>query len=190
MEKEDLRQEMKQARELLSIDERSLFSQKICESLAALTDTVHYSQIIGYWPLVYEVNILPFLQSQENHLNVYILSKNSQHLLSINTRLATAKPLLDMNSLRNFEETLSTIPFSKLEKKSLVICPGLAFGKDGTRIGYGGGYFDKLLSTKSLQFIKVGVSYSIQLIDTVPQQNGDQKMDWIITEKGSFKVGS
>ncbi len=190
MSKEDIRQEMKHARKLLSPQERISFSQKICERLAAFAGSVTHSQIIAYWPLSEEVNILPFLQSQNPNLQIYVLSKNHQQLLQMNTRLVDAEPIADMKTLRKIEERLSPISIVDLANTTLVICPGLAFGKDGSRIGYGGGYFDKLLSIKSLQFIKVGVCSSAQLFETVPQQADDQKMEWIITEKSCFKAGS
>lgn len=63
-----------------------------------------------------------------------------------------------------------------------VITPGLAFSKNGGRLGYGGGYYDRFFE-KEPEHIRLGISYSVQLCDEVPMEETDYLLHGIITEK-------
>lgn len=62
----------------------------------------------------------------------------------------------------------------------LAIVPGVAFSKNGFRLGYGKGVYDKLLINFS--GIKVGLAYDFQVVDTFIFEEHDVKMDYVITE--------
>lgn len=68
----------------------------------------------------------------------------------------------------------------------LFLCPGLAFGKDGTRLGHGGGYYDRALVQKSAIHIPLicAVALDQQVFDTLPTEDHDIRMDMIVTESG------
>jgi len=69
----------------------------------------------------------------------------------------------------------------------LCIIPGVAFDKQGNRVGYGKGYYDKFLRNKKT--IKVAICHDFQLIDDIIQSDdNDVKMDYIITEKRVLKL--
>lgn len=61
----------------------------------------------------------------------------------------------------------------------LIIVPGVAFDKELNRLGRGKGYYDKLLSL--CKALKIGICYDFQLIDKIPTETHDIKMDIIIT---------
>jgi len=69
----------------------------------------------------------------------------------------------------------------------VVLVPGLAFGRDGSRLGRGGGYFDRLLPRLGAR--RVGVCFAQQLFDTVPTEPHDARVDAIVTEDGCWCVG-
>ncbi|SFE29893.1 5-formyltetrahydrofolate cyclo-ligase [Alteribacillus iranensis] len=64
----------------------------------------------------------------------------------------------------------------------LIIVPGLAFDKDKYRLGFGGGYYDRLLSRLSV--LTCGLSLDFQLFDEVPREAHDIPLDAIVTENG------
>ena len=68
-----------------------------------------------------------------------------------------------------------------------VIVPGVAFGRDGSRIGYGGGYYDRFFSREP-GHKKAGYCFSFQLFDQTPSGKYDEKMDLVITEDGIFEA--
>lgn len=67
----------------------------------------------------------------------------------------------------------------------LAILPGVAFDLKGTRLGYGKGVFDKLLSDTDC--IKIGLAYDFQIIDDLPREDHDLVMDMVVTEKRIIK---
>ncbi len=74
---------------------------------------------------------------------------------------------------------------AKPEEIDLVIVPGVAFSKNGARVGFGKGCYDRFL--KKTKAKKVGVCYELQLFDSIPEDKNDIRMDYIVTEKGMIK---
>ncbi|MCK5296346.1 MAG: 5-formyltetrahydrofolate cyclo-ligase [Alphaproteobacteria bacterium] len=72
----------------------------------------------------------------------------------------------------------------------LLLIPLLAFDRNGYRLGYGGGCFDRTLEhlKKSGNPISVGVAYSCQEVDEVPHADFDSRLDWIVTELEVIKI--
>lgn len=64
-----------------------------------------------------------------------------------------------------------------------VFVPGVVFGRDGSRIGYGRGYYDAFLKTARASD-KIGVAYDFQLVDSVPRTERDVVLDRIVSEEG------
>ena len=62
----------------------------------------------------------------------------------------------------------------------VVIAPGLAFDRNGGRLGYGAGWYDRTLSR--YQGTIVGLAYDLQVVDSVPMTSEDKPMDYIATE--------
>lgn len=69
----------------------------------------------------------------------------------------------------------------------VIIVPGLAFDKDGFRLGRGKGFYDRFL-TKHKNLIKIGYGYDFQLIDKVPTEPHDIRMDYIITPNNLISI--
>jgi 5-formyltetrahydrofolate cyclo-ligase len=65
---------------------------------------------------------------------------------------------------------------------ALICLPGLAFTLGGARLGRGGGYYDRLLDRIAGQSVAVGLSYSFQVIDSLPQTPQDRRVNYVITE--------
>jgi len=66
----------------------------------------------------------------------------------------------------------------------LLIVPGIVFNHQGYRIGYGGGYYDRLLS--DYEGVTVSLLLESQMIGDIPIEPHDQRVDWMITEKNIY----
>ncbi len=66
------------------------------------------------------------------------------------------------------------------EDVDFMIVPGLAFDRQGGRVGYGGGCYDRMLKNTSAS--KVGLAFGFQLIDHVPLEEHDICLDMVVTE--------
>jgi 5,10-methenyltetrahydrofolate synthetase len=69
----------------------------------------------------------------------------------------------------------------KPDEVGVWIIPGLAFTTDGNRLGYGGGWYDRLLAAASESARKIGVAHEFQIVDDLPHEPHDVRMDGIIT---------
>ncbi len=70
----------------------------------------------------------------------------------------------------------------------LVLVPGVAFDRDGGRLGMGAGYYDRFL-LRAPQAVRTGVSWSRQLVKQVPREEHDLTMQWLATECGLIRCG-
>lgn len=62
----------------------------------------------------------------------------------------------------------------------LILLPGLAFDEKGNRLGYGGGYYDKYLKSRP-DCICAALSYELQILEEVPHEEHDCRVDYIVT---------
>lgn len=83
-----------------------------------------------------------------------------------------------------FENSMST---TSIDKMDLLIIPGIAFDLQGNRIGYGKGYYDRLLSSREAKCI-IGLAYETQVINEIPINDHDIPVNIIITEKRTIRV--
>jgi 5-formyltetrahydrofolate cyclo-ligase len=70
-----------------------------------------------------------------------------------------------------------------IDMADLVILPGAAFDSGGNRLGYGAGYYDILLSERTKKTPLVALAYEEQIVDYVPAEKHDVKIDMIITDQ-------
>lgn len=73
------------------------------------------------------------------------------------------------------------------EQLDLIIVPAVAYDRRGYRIGYGGGYYDRFLSSLDKDIVTIGIAFDIQIVGEVPVQPFDIPVDMVITESGIIK---
>ena len=69
-----------------------------------------------------------------------------------------------------------------------VLVPGVAFDSDGHRIGYGGGYYDRLLPLLRADARRVAAAFELQLVERVPAASHDVTVDAVVTEARSISI--
>jgi 5-formyltetrahydrofolate cyclo-ligase len=81
-----------------------------------------------------------------------------------------------------------------LDQVDFILLPGVAFARNGARLGYGGGFYDKLLaqldeagSLAHRQALVAG-AFSMQLVGDIPQESTDRKVQWLVTENEVIAV--
>lgn len=71
----------------------------------------------------------------------------------------------------------------KPEEVDLVIVPGVAFDRDGNRLGYGGGYYDRFFTRLRKGVPLIALAFDCQIVEYIPTGRFDKKIDCLITEK-------
>jgi 5-formyltetrahydrofolate cyclo-ligase len=81
-----------------------------------------------------------------------------------------------------FEPTgAEIVRYADLER-ALICVPGVAFGLAGSRLGRGGGYYDRLIAALAPPTVTVGLAYSFQVLDRLPESPIDRRLGLIVTE--------
>jgi 5-formyltetrahydrofolate cyclo-ligase len=70
-----------------------------------------------------------------------------------------------------------------------LIVPGVAFARDGRRLGYGGGYYDRWLAAEQVRAVRIGIAFELQVLDELPAEAHDVRMHYLVTERGVFRCG-
>ena len=159
----------------ISEDITNELSRKICASIAqtevfqkagcialyyALNDEVQTSELIEDWYEKKKIT-LPVITGENINFHIY-----------------KGKEFLRTGAL-GITEPVSTelIPPEKID---LFIVPGVAFDRERNRLGRGKGYYDRYLA--GINKPMIGICFDFQLIDIIPSEKHDIKMDMIITE--------
>jgi len=80
-------------------------------------------------------------------------------------------------------ETIRSTRYVSPEKIDIIFLPGSVFDESGGRMGYGGGFYDRFVSSKAPQAQRIGLCYELQVVKRAPLQDHDERMDSIITEE-------
>ena len=74
---------------------------------------------------------------------------------------------------------------ASINEVEFALLPGVAFTRSGARLGYGGGFYDKLLARRDAEtrFALVAAAYALQIVEKIPLEATDIKVEWIITEQ-------
>ena len=175
--KSALRQHIRARLEKISEAVRAVESIELCEQLK--TQMPSASTILFFAPLPDELNVWPVLELSMAlgvtcALPFFDAAKKTYGARVLNhlaTEIVTGK--------FGVREPGSSCAEIALDKFDLVLVPGLAFDRAGNRLGRGRGFYDRLLVETS--GIKCGVSYDFQLLEKIPAEPHDAKVNFILT---------
>ena len=181
MLKSKLRKKILKARKKFNIKNIQINFNQIIKILKK--EKISNRNIGGYYPVNFEIDDLALLRNFKK--NKFIIS------------LPVIKKNLQMDFYEwSFSEPLRINKYGIPEPESknivypdVLLIPLVAFDKNLNRLGYGGGYYDRLIKklSKKKIIIKIGLAFSIQEIDKVPINAYDQKLDYIVTNECIIK---
>ena len=90
---------------------------------------------------------------------------------------------LEVNSMGIREPFPDTPQWTIENGKALMLTPGLAFGPSGSRLGRGGGYYDRFLAIHKDKIKTVGLSFECQFREDIPMEDFDRPLDGLCTER-------
>jgi 5-formyltetrahydrofolate cyclo-ligase len=89
---------------------------------------------------------------------------------------------------RSIPEPLPDCPRIARDEIDFVVVPGVAFDCEGRRLGYGGGYYDRLLPLLSPRAPRVAGAFDVQIVDRVPVGPNDIAIDGVVTESRALSM--
>ena len=180
--KEYLREKHKQRRMNIDPEKRNMADNSIYEILKSHPDITGNKNIMLYVSVNGEVGtsrIIDFLLSKGKRVFLPVISDSDLQPVEINSetrfspgRFGIPEPVPGKGS--------SADP----EAIDVVIVPGVSFTKNGTRLGRGGGYYDRFIDKLRKDTRLIGLCYSCQLENHIPEDLKDKLVHEVITEEG------
>lgn len=172
-----VRAKMREALARISSAVRAVESIDLCARLKAQMQSAH--TILFFAPMPDELDVWPLVEESLREGKVIALPfydeatgvYSARRIRNVTTDIMLAK-----FGVREPLPACEEIPFAHFD---LVLVPGVAFGADGHRLGRGRGFYDRMLAQAS--GIKCGVGYDFQLIESVPTEAHDARVNFILT---------
>lgn len=173
-DKSELRQRICAQRECMSAAEVTAASLALCRRLAA-------------WPPLLQARIVLTYLAFRNEPDLSRLFVLRPDLEWVAPRIAPGRRLLlhpyDPARLVRHRfgmlEPSADLPLVDPIALDVVLVPGVAFDRQGGRLGFGGGYYDRFLPTTPA--LRVGVAFDSCVVEELPCEAQDQRVDWVIT---------
>jgi 5-formyltetrahydrofolate cyclo-ligase len=143
------------------------------------TNKFNNKNVGGYYPSNYEIddlNILDFLEKKNFKVSLPVIKKENQ----MNFYKWSKRDPLKINKF-GIPEPVST----KIIYPDILLVPLVAYDNNLNRLGYGGGFYDRYIEKieKIKKVIKIGLAFSFQKISSIPINQYDKRLDFIVTEK-------
>ena len=178
--KKTIRANVLAARDTMPLDERERAAVKVIDAIIASTPYGEAKTILAYAHFGSELNTQALLErilADGKKLVLPRVDKASQQL--------QLHFVADLNELiagtwgiREPDANAEVIAADQLD---LILVPGVAFDRAGFRIGYGKGFYDKLLAKVNPLSTRLSAAFDCQIIDAVPNEAHDQRVDIIVT---------
>lgn len=170
LNKNELRKKAKEIRKSLDIKN---ISEKIVENISKLEIYKKARHVMIFYPIGHEVNLLALLNDDKQF---YLPKVDKDQLLVCPYN---KKDKLVVSDFKTHEPTTEAINSDILD---IVFVPALMVDKHSNRIGYGGGFYDRFLSKNAANATKIVAIPSALIIDKIPEESFDEKINVIICE--------
>jgi 5-formyltetrahydrofolate cyclo-ligase len=177
MDKKELRKQIRAAKKAVPFCEKCSRSAPIMQQVESLPQFKEAQTVLLYWSMEDEVQTHDFVNRWYKEKTLLLPCVDGDDL-----RLRQYTGPECMQAGEQFGIGEPTGPeFTDLESIDMIIVPGVAFDSEGNRMGRGRGFYDRLLSTTPNAF-KVGVAFGFQMVEQVPTEPFDIKMNKVIHE--------
>jgi len=172
MTKHECRELIKYRLQLLSKQRREEAVSKLLKKLSQIKN----KNILSFASMKDEINLWPLNQVLLKKNNLYLpkVYKNELKIHQITTLHNLKKSILGV-----LEPDSSTCSSTSLDKIDIALIPALAFDYQNNRIGYGKGFYDRLLDKFSKD--KVGICFNEQILPKIPVKSHDKKVDYFFS---------
>ncbi len=187
-QKQSLRAEIRHRRVVQP--EKDLLSQAIWKRLAAMPEYERAHRVVLYIDCRNEVRTRPFLGDVWAAGKQVIVPYCEGEELGL-FRLEGTDELEPgamgiLEPRRELRQDMDRT--AHLEPGDFVIVPGVAFDRQGGRLGQGGGYYDRLLTNAPSGVVCAGIAFECQMVDAIPHLEHDVSVSRVVTEKAVYGV--
>ncbi len=189
MDKAQLRRDLRNGLLDMSSETRRHKSLRACLNLVSSDPFQDASTVMMYLSLPYEVDTSEAIEqawSLGKTVVVPRISWQERTMVAVKIKSFQEEFSVSASGLRN---PLSEAEVS-VEEVDLVVVPGLGFDAQGNRLGHGGGYYDRFLSSPLLKARRCGFAFEQQIMAHIPNNDKDQAMDFWVTDEQAMSAVS
>ena len=175
MEKKELRKWIREQKRAMTPQMVAQASAELAQKLFATSFYQNADTIYGYLPYNQEVRTVPILEralQDGKRVAVPKVYGDSMRFIYLEDLTQVAP------SEMGIPEPILDEPVAE-DSTALVLMPGLAFDKNGNRMGYGGGFYDKFLAAEPAH-PTVALCYGFQMVDAIPTDYYDIPVDLVL----------
>ncbi|MEE8408792.1 MAG: 5-formyltetrahydrofolate cyclo-ligase [Myxococcota bacterium] len=183
--KDDLRRQLRSRRDAVSSERRAELSAAICEHFLAEPSVAAASKIALYSAIGSEVDTCGLFGRLRERGAEVCFPRSLRATGAVEFCMVEDLDELRPGAFGVLEPVGEPTPPAVLD---VVAVPGIAFDHAGGRLGYGAGYYDRTLA--SYRGRSIGLTFDCQLVDALPVDEHDRRMDVIVTESGAIEVSS
>ena len=187
--KKTIRNNIQETRDSLTHDFRLSKSTSIANKLIGLKSYDASKEVLAYYPFRSEIDTTIIIRRALKDKKKVILPKVSGKKLDL-YYIKDLENDLSSGSFDIMEPIPSKCILASYEAIDMVLVPGVGFDRNFNRLGYGGGFYDRLLEKLPGKTPRIALAFNVQLIKNIPVMAHDLKMDIIITEKEILVSGS
>lgn len=180
MEKIEIRKRIKDLKSMMLENEKFKAAEEVFARFEQTAAFLMANHILIYHSLPDELSTRRFLSKWNGKKHFYLPRVNGVNL----DILPYDESRIELGAFHIEEPTGNNLV--NPDEIELVVVPGVAYDRAGNRLGRGKGFYDRLL--QSTKATKVGVCYEFQLVDEIPTEPHDVKMDMIISQNGCFVI--
>ena len=182
-----LRKKILALRNNMSKDDAAQKSSVIMEKLTEMDVYKKSSVVFVYMDFNHEVRTFSLIEKMlSEKKRVVIPYTDTVNTVIIPSELKSMEEDLVLCKFGYYEPVYEKLLPVNPEEFDLVIVPGVVFDKKLRRIGFGKGYYDRILSRLNKDAKSIAVAYDFQVLDEIPTEDHDVKMDMIITESNIY----
>ena len=176
--KRALRRAVLVERDALPMEERSARSEAIAERLLELPEVADARTVMAFWSFGSEVDTAPLIAGLRSRGTTIALPRiEGDDVVPV---MATPGAPMTETSFGAMEPADGRV--LEVAELDLVVVPGVAFDRSCDRVGYGGGYYDRLLGKCREGAASIAIAFSVQIVDRVPTGAIDRRIDGVVTE--------
>lgn len=182
--KAGLRKAILTDRDLLSPAQVEERSRRIIKRLKELEPLRQARVIMAYSSIKNEVDLWPYLDEMLGQGKTILLPRvEGDKLLAVPFE---GRAKCRISSFGIQEPCGAPHPLEGIE---VILVPGVAFDRNGHRLGYGRGFYDRFLPWLSPLAFRCGIAYQFQIVDSVFPGENDIPMHWIVSDQSEVAVG-
>ena len=177
VDKTEIRRRMRELKRAVTAEEKLRRSETVMRSVEQLPEFRRASVVLLYWSMADEVQTHAFVERWYKEKTLLLPCVDGDDLV---LRQYTGPECMVAGEQFGIGEPTGE-EWKDLGAVELIVVPGVAFDKQNNRMGRGRGFYDRLLKSTP-NAVKVGVAYDFQMLDTIPVEPHDVKMNRVITE--------